>query len=155
MRSKRCTVCKKTKPLKAFNRSRLMLDGRRSFCRDCNSILCANRRLEKRHRYWANATLANHRKWGHKVLITVDWLTKLALKTFACPWCGTALLWGEPNGQRRVNSPSLDRLYNTKVMNKRNVLIVCYRCNAAKGADTLANYLAWLYKPRSKTTRLG
>lgn len=101
-----------------------------------------------RRRVWAYNTILGHRKKGCIVTFDHKWLTEKAEQTEACPYCEAPLEWngGERN---RPGRPTLDRMNNSLLMTKRNVAIVCGRCNVAKGKDTLANYLRWLRRRRS------
>lgn len=85
-----------------------------------------------------------HTNWGMKVHLTVNALEERALLTHHCPWCSTVINWGAKKGCSEHDSPSLDRIHNSKTLRPSNVIIVCQRCNMAKGNDTLENYLKWL-----------
>jgi hypothetical protein len=96
------------------------------------------------------ATKNNHAYKFEKgaVQIDLDWLHQKAVETENCPWCKTKLSYVTGRGQRFHDSATLDRLDNEKFMTHQNVEIVCWRCNAAKGTDSLEGYLTWLRQDR-------
>ena len=79
-------------------------------------------------RKWASTALCNQRiRSGADCGLTIDELILLAPSH--CPCCGTVL---KPAGHQK-NSPSVDRLDNTKSYEKDNIWIICHSCNSKKG----------------------
>lgn len=71
-----CTMCKAVKPLDAFNKEPRMNSGRRSNCKECQSLYKRNmseelrdrRRAKERETYWADRAAAlakNHRSYAN------------------------------------------------------------------------------------------
>ncbi len=97
------------------------------------------------HKMWAQGTIKNHKKRGFMIEETVDWLTEMAQTISRCSLCDIELQWscGNKNGRPLSNSPSLDVIDSTnKVIDKNNIQIVCYACNAGKGIDSNKEYIA-------------
>lgn len=70
------------------------------------------------------------RRGTEEVTITSDDVT---MPTH-CPCCGVFLKFGKP----RENVPTLDRIDNQCGYAPGNVIVVCYRCNRAKGDLSIA-----------------
>lgn len=68
----------------------------------------AYRRLNPK-RYWATATLSNHRKAGYIVKISHRELVELANSTKLCRYCRRLLLWKVSQDHARSSTRSLDR----------------------------------------------
>jgi 5-methylcytosine-specific restriction endonuclease McrA len=82
----------------------------------------------RKWRKWASTALSNQRiRSGIDCGLTIDELIKLTPSH--CPCCGTVL---KPAGDMK-NSPSVDRLDNTKSYEKDNIWIICHSCNTKKG----------------------
>lgn len=122
--NKICSSCNKLLPKLNFN-------PLKSICKDCERNYDANRRVRR----WARKTLADHKKNGYEILITVDTLEDIAESTKICKWCGVDLQWEYGKGTV-VNSPSLDRIDNESTITVDNIEIICRTCNLAKSNRT-------------------
>ena len=76
MVTKKCSKCKKDKPISDYNWRNETKDRRHSFCKDCHSLYRHNHYIENREKYLIKA-----RKWnaGQKVILRkfiVDYLLK-------------------------------------------------------------------------------
>jgi len=81
----------------------------------------------RKWRKWAATALSNQRKRvGHDCGLSIDELINATPSH--CPCCQTVLI---PQGHQ-YNSPSVDRLDNSKGYEKGNIWIICYSCNAKK-----------------------
>jgi hypothetical protein len=79
-------------------------------------------------RKWASNALCNQRKrQGKDCGLTIDEL--IILTPSHCPCCQSVLV---PQG-KQDNSPSVDRLDNSKGYEKENIWIICHSCNTRKG----------------------
>jgi len=95
-------------------------------------------------RKWAMASLAGHRRRGIAVEISSNELYQMASRTDFCFICGCKLDGRlQSKGRIRSDSPSLDRLDNEGSIRKKNVAILCYRCNATKRDRTLKEFVAY------------
>lgn len=95
---------------------------------------------------WACGSVTSHRNRGHVVDMTAKDLVNLALKNTTCQLCGVDLYCGGISyrkGENYLNSITLDRLNNEKVINKGNVLILCNHCNMSKGLRTLTEFIEY------------
>ncbi len=111
-------------------------------------------------RRWVLNTLNKHKKNGFDIRISLSELMEIAYRCVKCPYCETVLNWsiGNKGCGPRPNSPSLDRIYNSKIINKSSIQILCNRCNIIKGnefGDTLRNRLLGMlrnipYEPLQK-----
>lgn len=101
----------------------------------------AYRRLNPK-RYWATATLSNHRKAGYIVKISHRELVELANSTKLCRYCRRLLLWKVSQDYARSSTRSLDRINNSRILTKSNVQIICHRCNRTKGERTHKQFMA-------------
>lgn len=159
---KKCSKCGKTKSVNDFYKRKQSSDGYNWNCKECiknfqHEYRSKNgeheRKREKNRRIlfkqinpcksWARKTLDTHRSKGYKVNITTDELVEIAKKTKECLFCGRKINFSE---KERRNRPSLDRVNNEKVINKDNVMIVCFLCNKTKGERTLKEFLDFCKK---------
>lgn len=96
------------------------------------------------HMRWASSTLCSHKGRGYSVCISSNELSILAKKTLRCQLCGENLDWAADRGKPlKFNSPTLDRVTNEKHVTMGNIMIVCYRCNMAKGQNSVRSTLDW------------
>lgn len=140
---KKCTACSQMRSRRSFTKSKSSRDGLSYWCRDCDLRKQQLRRRRNRRLYWCVGTIRNHQIAGFEIKFSRDWLLSLTEATKSCPLCGTKIVWNNQGGSR-YDSPSLDRIDNQAVMTRSSVQIICHRCNAAKGKDTLRGYLRWL-----------
>ena len=139
---KKCPKCRRTRPLTEFYRNRSQPDGRHPICRVCRLKETQQTYTADYPRWWSRVTRNQHKRYGHKVLISIDELANLAHETTHCMYCGVELRWN-PRGDDRIypDSPSLDRYDNGNVLDTKNVRIICHPCNAGKGIDTYEGYV--------------
>ncbi len=169
---KQCSKCKEFKKVEEFHRDSCKSDGLYSQCKEC-AVGSAKRwytnnrewkcvsvrqwRVNNPKRYWAKATLDNHRRKGFEVNITIDALTDLAKNTKTCSLCGCELNWsyGTKNGHSQPNSPSLDRIDNTNTLTLDNIQIICNRCNATKFDRSMKEFVDYCKMVVEKFGGLG
>lgn len=140
--TKGCAACGERKPISEFFRNKCTFDGLTWQCKTC--VTQNRNRWREKHprRYWANSVLISHRRSGFDVRITIDWLTNHVKNINWCPLCGERLVWGrKPAGLPIHQSPSLDRVHNENFISENNILIMCYRCNTAKGDGSIDDYI--------------
>lgn len=146
----------------------IVVKSNKKYCGDCRSIVIRERnrkyhytmykgdknfrrraidsvlRYQKRNPYrtWATGVISNHRVRGLIVKITIAELIKLAKNIDECSICGCRLDYGYKgkSGWSR-NSPSLDRVTNSKIMSINTVQIICTQCNMAKNSMTMDEFI--------------
>lgn len=89
---------------------------------------------------WARGTISGHKTNKYTVNITTAELIDIAHSTPTCCYCGQELDWNL-NTVTRFNTPSLDRIDNSAVIDNTNVEIICKRCNTTKGARTKSEFI--------------
>jgi 5-methylcytosine-specific restriction endonuclease McrA len=153
---KECSDCGEIKSLSEFyNRPHgAGLFGKMSRCKICHAIRTTkwrknhpdiqhkaekNFRKAHRHNRWANSTISKHRDNGYEVNIKPKDLEEIAKKTSECSLCKIPLGWN--NEKILPNTPTLDRINNEHEMNLTNVMIICHRCNSAKGDKTMKQFV--------------
>lgn len=139
-------VIKRQKTYNLKNKEKVELANKTYYKNNYSKILA--KKQAKRKLNWplfgAIGTIQSHRRRGNKMLITVEWLEKLAHKTEECPICKVKLAWNEKiNNSQLTNSPSLDRLNNGNTLSKNNVWIICTVCNITKGARTMKQFIRY------------
>ena len=152
MKPKECRICKENKPITDFY---LRADSNtfRTECRPCQNKLLSKDRAtigSPRHCY---ILLRDARKRAKsrrmRCDITTEELAEIALDT--CPVLGIKL---EVGGDSWQNSPTLDRIDNTKGYVKGNVIMVSHLVNTIKNRATpsqikkVADFYMKLYKEK-------
>jgi hypothetical protein len=95
-------------------------------------------------RRWCTDTIRLHKNRGYIVNITIDELYNIVKDEPICEICGKELEWYSTGKGKPTNlSPSLDRIYNGNEINKDNISILCYKCNAKKHSDSIEENLVW------------
>ena len=119
-----CPHCKVVKPSIEFDECHSTSDGLQSWCRGCSST-----RLTKAPwAYLAFWTAKNRAKSkGIEFSLKVEDIVVPAV----CPVLGIPLYTNK--GKAGPNSPSLDRIDNTKGYTPENIQIISYRANVIKG----------------------
>lgn len=144
--TKKCSKCGAEKPLSAFHVDKTRKYGRYHMCKECrkkdNQDRYRNRSIEKIKEYWSNTSLYCHKRHGYIINVDKDYIYKLALKTDYCPICGCKLDWCSGNGCND-ESPTLDRIYNEKILNEDNVWIICRKCNTTKLNRTFDEFVEY------------
>lgn len=104
------------------------------------------------HRFWARASITNHKKREFIIKFSIDELEKMAKETNYCPICGVKLNWeyGTKNGKIQMNSPTLDRMENNEILILDNIQILCMRCNATKLNRTMKEFIEYCAKVCNK-----
>lgn len=103
------------------------------------------------HRFWAMSTLNKHKSNGYKINIKINELEQLAKQTTNCPICETKLNWKTGNKKKKqINSPTLDRINNEKVLNRNNIWIICNKCNTSKYDRTFDEFIEYCTKVSNK-----
>lgn len=139
---RKCQNCKQILPISDYHNSIRGKNGKQYTCKHCMSNYHYKKYRRDPHASWVTGTMTNHRKSGHNILFTKEWLLNLAKNTSNCPLCGESIDWEV--GNKRIlqqNSPSLDRKNNAIDLTEEEVWIICYRCNSAKGPHTVQEFL--------------
>jgi len=140
VKTKRCSKCKKEKPINAFGQNKTAKDGLFHWCKNC--INKYNREWSKNNPiiYWCSSTIKGHKRRGYEVFFKACDLFPIAIKTKYCPICNKEL---EYNRQRSSKNASLDRINNENVLTLDNTQIICHRCNATKYDRTMKELAEW------------
>lgn len=162
MKKKSCTKCGLEKDLKNdFHRDTRSKDGRQGMCKVCHNAQSSEwyknnteqarqsdragykkdpERVHKRHRIWCSnnpekalveGAVRRAKKKGCECTITH---TDVVIPEL-CPVLGIPLIRGQ--GKLSNNSPTLDRLNNSKGYTKENVRVISWRANNIKGDATV------------------
>lgn len=152
MKLKECRICKESKPITDFY-LRADINTFRTECRPCqNKIRSKNRTTigSGRHCYvLLRDARKRSRAKGMRCDMTKEELAEIISDT--CPVLGIKL---EVGGDSWQNSPSLDRIDNTKGYVKGNVIMVSHLVNTIKNKATpsqikkVANFYMKLYKEK-------
>jgi hypothetical protein len=149
---RRCRQCKRSKHFKEFRRAQSELDGRAPMCRECEQVAArvkAKISAMRRHvvntakRLWTSSrSRAKEDKLEHTISVSDIVLPKL------CPYLGVPLDYRHPilRGSRRsFNSPSLDRIDNTKGYIPGNVQVISDLANRMKQDATIEQLIAFAH----------
>lgn len=141
-----CTICKKDLPLESFGVCDKPSGRRRHQCKVCHTA--ANKARNKKNDHWRKKAQANykknhldgymlsHAKFRAKSKGIEFSLTKEDIEIPKyCPVLGIELIVSK--GKATHNSPSLDRIDNTKGYIPGNVIVVSYRANTLKNDASL------------------
>jgi len=143
MDKKKCTKCGKLKNIDEFYTRLGNLSARCKSCENESKQEYNRKHPDKKSRWnkqwrtrnlveaWAMDTLYKHGKNGYKIEISNECLVDIAKITTRCEICGTELKWIS-DGKISLDSPTLDRLHNSDVINKDNIQIICLKCNTTK-----------------------
>lgn len=154
-----CSICGKLKDDKEFyfvSGKKAQKGIRRKQCKDCmsdyqkknfdNHMTSSHKhQLLHPHRVWATSVIGGHKKHGYEIMITLNQLESMALKTKICPICGVTLDYSRltKNGKNLHNSPSLDRKNNGDVLSVSNIWIICKECNVTKGRRSMKEFISY------------
>lgn len=140
----------KRKKYKEKNKEAIKLKAKKHFQKNKHIVLkqTQQKRKENRHKYWAIATIQSHkRRFILRSTINVIWLTKIAKETKKCYLCNIKLDWNEKVNKGPLPiSPSLDRIDNGKILNRKNIQIICQKCNITKGSRTMKEFINYCKK---------
>lgn len=133
--AKSCSRCKIVKPANAFHKDRTNLHGLRSQCKEC---FASARRSDPKARQLSCMVHNAKKRAAQKGMafdLDRDYLFEIA--PTHCPYLGVKLRWEVETGcavttRAHSNSPSLDRIDNSKGYVKGNVVIVSHRANSIK-----------------------
>lgn len=148
---RKCCKCKLEKPLHEFNKNKTKYLGLSNECKDCNksrnneyrksgkyknSKSHIRRKEHSREYYIANR---EYEMWRHakkrakqnNLEFSIE-ITDIIIPTI-CPVFGTPIILDKG---RCDNSPSLDRIDNTKGYTKDNICIISWRANNIKHVGT-------------------
>lgn len=149
---KSCTNCGKNLSLDQFPKSltNVGVGFRASWCKNCTNQQHRKWVRKNPYRVWAHNVLWCHsNRYGFKVNIDTDFLISLAKQTKECALCGDPMNYAVGDGFSWL-SPTLDRINNSKTLNKDNVWIVHHRCNAAKGQQPKKEFIRWVKRIASR-----
>lgn len=131
---KRCSNCDRVLPPEAFGKDNSRVSGLKSVCRDCDSLIS----LEWRRKNAAKVLLKSARNRAKENGIPFSIKLEDVYVPAFCPVLRIPL---EVGGER-FNSPSLDRIDNTKGYEPGNVIVVSLRANRLKSDATLDELIA-------------
>ncbi len=169
---KKCSKCKLEKDELEFYKDKTNKDGLRYWCIECvkesvnawgknNKTVWKNTQKIYREstpkRRWCTYTLYHHKRNGFVVNISHDEMCKIVELINNCNICDCELDWGlggHKKGKTLPNSPTLDRVNNEKIINKNNIMIMCFRCNKTKHDRTIEEFLEYCKMVISKETVL-
>lgn len=137
-KEKACPHCSKIKESLDFDECHSTCDGLQSWCRECNSNKMKKAPLEN-VLWWVAKNRAKKR--GIEFAIVVE---DIVIPTM-CPVLGIALYTNQ--GKAGPNSPSLDRIDNSKGYIPGNICVISYRANVLKGdasVDEMRRLLAYM-----------
>lgn len=115
-------------------------------------IMCEQRRSWRSNnpfRMWSDNTLDSHRRKGFKINVSRPELEDVARGAVKCVYCNVDLDWRPGKGKMKSNSPTLDRIYNGKIIDLNSIQVICNRCNIVKGnefGDALRNRLTGMLR---------
>ena len=138
---KKCSICGIIKSLNDFYNCKSKSDKHSSTCKECNKSYNKKRRINNPKNLWAINTLATHKQNGYIIYLKYKELLDMIKELDYCPICGTKLNWEYGKRKHSFNSPSLDRKDNESMINKENVMIICYKCNVSKQDRTLREFI--------------
>lgn len=156
---KQCKTCGAVKPLTDYYRHKGRKDGLQSWCkpcqdgrarawRDANRLRARainNRATAKSRKLRPLSALLRSLKARAKTMGLAFTLTEADLNVpEVCPVLGIPLMMhaGEGKGVGQDNSPSVDRIDNSKGYTAENILIISNRANRLKGDSTPNELLA-------------
>ncbi len=159
IKNKICSNCKVEKNIKDFTKNNINNDGYHSWCKNCLNNSLKNWRYknkEKQSKQWKKNREENYIKFKamevrrnmitrarkknldvDKEYYSIQYFYNLFLTKPYCQCCGIELkLIKDENRYFRHNSPSIDKVDNTKGYIKGNVAIICWTCNRKKSDST-------------------
>ena len=152
---KKCAKCGKLKPISEFHKNKDGKYGVGSRCKECKNEYYENNKekiLEQQKEYrennyvrrWCTDTICAHKQRGYIVNMTIDELYDIVNDKPICEICGKELEWYSTGKGKPTNlSPSLDRKNNENEINKDNISILCYKCNAKKNSESIEENVIW------------
>ena len=134
--TRKCRDCKKVKELNSINFPDRKLKKAPPFRWECRS--CYNEVKRTKPSYWAHKMLSGARRrtldrgWPPCTLTAQD-IWNVWPIDFKCPVLGGELIHGHED---RYNSPTLERINNSKGYIIGNILVVSHRANCIKNDGT-------------------
>jgi 5-methylcytosine-specific restriction endonuclease McrA len=163
---KLCPDCKQYKSADQFFCSNTRSDGLQPYCKICQNakvkrtkekykeIYRYKRYLENRSiQKWISNSLYSHRRKGIIIKVDRETIKHLIAQARNCPLCGVKMKFG--NRKVRMNSPTIDRVNNSKIINKNNIWIICWECNMTKGKKSLKELVKFCKKVYFKFRKLN
>jgi len=130
---KKCLVCSKEQTFNNFSLFNKFdkFSGRKNICKKCSK---AKKEREKRKRTWKNDAvkimLMNSKYRAKKLKLVFSLKSEDIIIPKRCPVLNIPLFRSKKNNWN--NSPSIDRIDNTKGYTKENIVIVSRRANILK-----------------------
>ena len=139
--TKRCPACQKKFPVTMFYKKTSARDGRRDYCKKCDSKRNAEYKEQNPVLIQTGQMICSAKKRAVKKQLSFDIDTEYvrSLVVSHCPILGMPLEWSCQRNVGRIvldGSPSLDRIDPTKGYVKGNVWIISYRANLIKSNAT-------------------
>lgn len=137
--NQQCAMCEQWKPLTEFPKNKRAYHGRWSYCYICKSERNKDYHQKNPLQFMLVAAKARAKRKKIQFSLTQD---DLSLPDI-CPILGIPLKISRAKrnkskkGLSRENSPSLDRINNSKGYVKGNVIVVSYKANTIKNNATL------------------
>lgn len=141
---KKCALCKKLKSKKMFHINRLQHDGFSSYCKQCFKT----KRVSYQKMDLRRFLLSSAKYRAKKKNITFSLKKEDIIIPKKCPIFGTILKYSE--GGKTDNSPTIDRIDNTKGYEKENIEIISFKANRIKSNASIEELikLANFYKKK-------
>jgi len=131
--TKTCSGCKVEKSVNEFYRNKTNKSWLHSICKSCSNISDRKKRISNPLKTLLLDCKKRCKQMGMKFEITEKDLNIPDI----CPVLGIPLEHSIGKGKRTDNSPTIDRIDNTKDYIKGNVIIVSWRANRLKSDSTL------------------
>ena len=163
-----CSVCKEWKPFYMYGPRIVVIDKRRSRCKECEALNSAAYRNTPRGKETLAVYYTNH--WERRRIkdakvrakfkklpfnITADYIKSITPSDMICPALGIQMKAGQTVKESKINSPSLDRLIPELGYVKGNIVIVSNRANTIKRDATpeelmkIAKFYAKVFKEQN------
>ena len=133
--TRRCSICKETKPLDTFGLDKYRMLGRSYECKDCHN---RRGRVNKNKPGQRFSTYRSGAKFRH---IEFD----LSFKQFMIFWCKSCYYCGT-----EINGIGLDRKDSKDGYNMDNIVPCCRQCNMAKTIQTPEQFISMCLKVAKK-----
>lgn len=145
--SKRCRTCREDRPIREFAKAPSNKSGVKNQCRTCDADYHERWRTANKAYERERVAAAHRSDPARKMLSGAKRRAASKGLPFSlkyedihipelCPVLGIRLFVGD--GEAGPNSPSLDRIDNSRGYTKDNVLVVSYRANTLKSSASLA-----------------
>jgi len=154
----KCYICKKTFSIEDFYKNKSRKDGYDFVCKVCKKKqmkeyhssgkykIAYKKWLKKNPHYsWSKATLKSHKKKDYIINIKPKELSEIAKIVKRCQICNCKLQWNQGNsdGKVKYNSPTLDRINNHRLIDKKEIQIICHKCNTTKSNRSMNDFVKY------------